>query len=356
LAALAAAGTAPARGQGTGPLELVQKLADQVSAGVPVLIEISLRNVSKVPVEGIRVSDDLPAGFDVREAVPPAERSQGRLSWLVTRLGPGEERRFRLTLQARPETRVKSLRNLVDVAYTARLSSTRVARVAGPDLLLEAVAPQRTPVGAATTLLATIRNHGDAAARNVSLQAVLPAGLSHPQGADLETIVGTLEPGAEQTVPLRVTPSRGGEFKVRLSVQADGTGPIAREIRLVADEPHLVATAGGPTVLPQQLTGLFEVTVRNDGSGPCPAGVTVLLPEGLDFVRASEGGQYDRQAHSVRWDLGELRPAERRVLAWNGSPRTAGEMACRVRLTSRERLLQECSWKVRVAPGGGAAN
>jgi hypothetical protein len=143
---------------------------------------------------------------------------------------------------------------------------------------------------------------------------------------------------------------------VPFSVVAEGIAPVVRETVLQVVDDRLTVVAGGPAVLPLELTGLFEVTVRNDGSQGCPVGVMVALCDGLTFVRASDGGTYDRQTHCIRWDLADLRPGERRVLSWNGVGRQPGDMAYRVRLTSRNQVRQETTSSVRVVPGFATSN
>jgi uncharacterized repeat protein (TIGR01451 family) len=336
-------------GQAAAPLEVVQRFADNLTPGAAVPVELVVRNVSSQPVEAVQVLEAVPPGCEVREATPAPERSAEGLRWTVGRLAPGEERRFRLTLV--PGGAGESLRNVVDVLYASRLNSVRTARVAGPDLAVELRLPEAAGVGSPANLTVTVRNRGAAPACNVSLQTVLPPGLTHPEGPDLELSLGTLASGAERIVPLSVTPTRSGSFPLRVTAQAEGGAPAVREAALVADDVRVSAAASGPAVLPQQLTGLFELTVRNEGSASCSLSVWVLLPEDMDFARASDGGGYDRQAHGVHWDLGEIRPAGRRVLAWNAVPRKAGEMTCRVRVLSRDRLIKESALTVRVVPG-----
>jgi uncharacterized repeat protein (TIGR01451 family) len=352
LGAFMAAVPAGVRGQGAVPIEVVHKLPETVAHGAAVPVEITVRNAAAVAVAGIEVIDNLPTGYDVREAAPAAQRFQDRLSWSIDRLSPGEERRIRLTLEPRADTACQSVRNVVEVSYNARLSSAQVTRVAGAVLALQVLAPEHVAVGAPATLKIGIRNQGDGVARNVSLQTVLPAGLSNPEGSDLEVSVGALEPGAERTLPLPVTPTRAGELRARVTAQAEGAVAVVREVVLHADDIGFTVAPGGPAVLPQELTGLFELTVRNDASQPCPVSVAVVLPEGIGFVRAAAGGTYDRQTHSIRWDLGELAAGARRVLAWNGLGSKAGEMTYRVRVLSRDQVRHESSWSVRVVAGG----
>jgi uncharacterized repeat protein (TIGR01451 family) len=336
------------------PLEVVQKLPATVAPGVPFVVEVAVNNHSPQPVEGIQVIDTLPAGYEAQAAVPTPEPSQDRLTWLVARLGPGEERRFQLTLIRKSEAAPPLVRNAVEVAYPARVSSVAVTRIAGPELALDVQPAQAAAVGEPTTLWITACNHGTVAARNVSLQTLLPPQLSHARGSDLEMPLEGLDPGASRRLPLQVTPGRAGEFRVRVSLVAEGAAPVVREVPVYARDIRLALAARGPETLPQTLTGLFELAVRNDGDA-CAVSVLVLLPEGMAFARASDRGVYDPQTHSIRWDLGELRPAATRVLAWNGSPQKAGDMACKVRLLSGDRVRQEASCAVRVLPGGDAS-
>jgi uncharacterized repeat protein (TIGR01451 family) len=345
-----------ARGQTAAPLDVVQTFAETISPGATVPVTIQLRNRSAVPVDDVRLIDDFPVGYEVEGAAPLAERSTNRLTWTVGRVAPGEVRRFQLKLKPRPEAPPSAFRNFVDVVYTARFRNERSARVAGPVLTLDIAVPKEITVGTPALLKINIRNQGDSPARNVSLLALLPAGLTHPDGADLESCLGTLEPRTERVQSLTVTPTRAGAFRAPFSVLADGVAVVVREASIQATDVRLTAVAGGPAVLPQELTGLFEVTVRNDGGQGCPVGVTISLPEGITFVRASGGGTYDRQSHTVHWELTDLRPGDRRALVWNGIGCQLGEMAYQVRLTSHDQVRHETTGKVRVVPGSATSN
>jgi uncharacterized repeat protein (TIGR01451 family) len=334
------------------PVEVVQQVPETIAPGVAVPVEITLRNVSSGAVDGLQVIDVLPPGCDAQDIVPSAERSADRLSWSVPRLAAGEERRFRLSLVRRADATVTEIHNTVDVVYPARMSCQGVTRVTGPQLSLDVQGSPTAFVGEPTTLSITAMNSGNVAARNVSLQTVLPAGLSHPRGSDLELPLDVLAPGAQRKLTLAVTPTHTGEYRVRLSLLAEGGQTVSREVAIVVPDIRLSVGLKGPESLPQQLTGLFEVTVRNEGVA-CPVSVSVLLPEGITFGRASDRGVYDSQTHSIRWDLGGVPAGGARRLAWNGVPRQAGDMASKVRVLSGDRVWQEASWMVRVLAGDG---
>jgi uncharacterized repeat protein (TIGR01451 family) len=332
-------------------IEVGQTLPDAVALGAPVPVEVVVRNVGKDPAEDLLVSDVLPAGYHLCQATPPPKRLDAKLTWPVGRLGPGEQFVLRLCLEPTPDAARQPLRHAVEVVYQTRTASVRVAAVKAPQLVLNIDAAEACVPGTPAALRITIRNAGSAAAHDVTVQTLLAAGLSHPQGNDLESAVGSLEPGQERTLPLAVTPTRGGEVPVRVTARARGLDPVVRDVALHVADVRLLLQARGPAVLQQDLTGLFEVTVRNeDARAAGPVGLTVRLPPGLAFVRAGDQGLFDPPTRSIHWELGELRPAEQRTLAWNAVAQVLGVQEGKAQLHWGGRVCQEASWTTRVAP------
>jgi hypothetical protein len=134
-------------------------------------------------------------------------------------------------------------------------------------------------------------------------------------------------------------------------VVTGGSAAASEEVVLNAEEVRLQVSARGPDALPEQLTGLFELTVRNDA--PETAGqvsVTVELPPELTYARANEPCDYDPQTRSVRWRVGDLRPGEQRTLVWNGVGARPGEHQWKVRAQAGPRACPETRFTTRVLP------
>jgi len=53
--------------------------------------------------------------------------------------------------------------------------------------------------------------------------------------------------------------------------------------------------------------------------------VTDLLPEGLEFVAASDGGAYDASSRGIQWSLGTLAPGQARVVVVNLKAQETGD-------------------------------
>jgi uncharacterized repeat protein (TIGR01451 family) len=359
LAALALSVHAPLFGQAPAQVQpclaLSQKMPEMIEPGSPLSIDLTVCNAGPCPVEGVIVTDQLPAGYDLLEAAPAAEHGQGTAVWRLGRLAPGEARSMRLRLGPRAPD-AGPPQNVAEASFEARTRSVCVGQVRAPELTLRVVSPPATFVGQRAVWRMEIVNKGLAPARDVAVQTLLSEGLSHPMGSDLESNLGTLAPGETRLATLEATPTRPGDLQARVSVQARGARPATQTTVLHADPNPLTAAVAGPKVLQNGLTGLYELTVRNDG--PTPVRDVVLaatVPQGMDFVHAGNGGAYDPTSRVVRWDLGELRPAEERVLAWNGSARSCGELESLVRLAVSARVVREQPWVTRVVSGEPAS-
>jgi uncharacterized repeat protein (TIGR01451 family) len=334
-------------------LEIEQKMPENVEPGAPFVVEVVVRNTGSAPAEGVTVTDQLPAGCDLQGVAPTPERTPDALIWRLGRLGPGEQALLRMRVatkagQAPP-------RNAVDATFQAHTSSVCSARLSGPELSLTVAAPDAVFTGQPVPFRIVIENKGAGAARDVTLRALIGEGLSNPNGSDLEAGVGVVGPGESRTVTLQATATRPGDLRGSFSVRAQGAAPVQRVVVCRAEEDHLNVTVSGPTTLHAEFTGLFGLTVANDGTTTVRQVVlTAVLPEGLAFVRATDDGAYDPATRTLTWTLGDVQPGERRELAWNGTAQGTGELKAKVRLAAGAQTRREIAWATRVADGGAA--
>jgi hypothetical protein len=255
-----------------------------------------------------------------------------------------------------PEAGPKPLRHTVEVTHQVRTSSVGISRCATPELTLTVGKPAEGYVGDPIILRLTLCNKGAAESRHVVLNTLLPAGLAHSKGTDLESDLGALEPGDTRTLPLEVTPGRPGEMTARITVKAEGITPLVQEVSLVVQSHQLTVVGKGPLLLSPNTTGLYELAIRNDGPAVASqVSLLVVLAEGFTFGRVSEQGTYDPQTHTLLWNLGDLQPGEARSFAWDGVVRKAGTLEYRVRLKAGAQTLQEMTWTSQVVAGKGAS-
>jgi uncharacterized repeat protein (TIGR01451 family) len=345
--AASAAGQQPVRAQPW--IDIRQEMPVQVAHDEAVPVAIVVANTGSALADNVIVTDTLPASYDLAEATPTPERLRNTLRWSLGPIEPGGQRVLRLRLCAKAGMPSAELRNTVGVTFQTSASNSSVAVIKRPALALDVTGPEKGVVGEPVSFLISVRNSGTAPAHGVLLQTLLPAGLSHAGGPDLENDIGNLEVGETRQIALPVTPTQAGEIRTHVRVLAPGVEPVEREVCLGVQEVKLGLSANGPRLLYQNWAGSFELAIHNDGKEAVgQVYLVTALPEGMAFVRASEGATYDAESHSICWNLGDLRPGEVRTLLWNGVARETGDLSCRMKLLVGMRVHKEMTWQTTV--------
>src|SRR5262249_6485040 len=71
---------------------------------------------------------------------------------------------------------------------------------------------------------------------------------------------------------------------------------------------------------------LYTIRVHNPGSTPAAnVLLTDVMPEGMKFLTASDGGQHDARARQVSWRLDEIGPGQTKQVQVELSPSSVGE-------------------------------
>jgi uncharacterized repeat protein (TIGR01451 family) len=331
-------------------IEIQQKLPESLTAGQPFPVEFRIFNRGRERVENVAASATLPASWRVLAAEPKAEPEPGVLRWLLGAMEGGSERVLRLRVSATADDRSQGeLRSSIRVTYQMSLQDTVVATLHRPALAMRISSPETAPVGEAVSVVIEIANTGGAVAEGVVLQTLLPAGLSHPGGSDLETEVGTVEPGETKRITLTVTPTRAGEFRHRVRVLLHGEPVVEQDARVCAQEMKIAVTANGPRFIYADSSGSFEVALRNDEPRPVEqVSVVVNLPPGLAVALCSDSGVYDGRDHTLRWVLSSLKPGETRTLVWGGVPHKVGDQECKIEVSTSTGGSKRTAWRTSV--------
>lgn len=320
---------------GSGPQSpclFVENLGpSNISPSKPFVCEVVVRNTGSFAVLNVRIEDRLPAAAQLVSSEPSAEEENhadgGRkLVWNLARLDPGGERRFQVTLRPSPGV----TEYVSNATATFSVASTVHCQVAEAKLALTQNGPEHIQVGDRCNFHIRISNAGTGPASHVVLRERLPAGLKHPEGSDIEADFGTIAPGASKTITLQTTAVGGGLQRCSAQVTAEDGVLVKSEPAVTVSEPILFLHNTGPgrRIIDHQAN--FTLEVLNTGTANAEnVMVADVLPEGLDFVSATHGGQFDASSRTVHWQVGTLPAGEQRALELKLLPRTAGDLVNR---------------------------
>ena len=193
-----------------------QKLPTVISSIKAFDAEIVVENPTKEPVEEVYLSGRWTPSHRLGVTEPPPLRSEGRPTWLLGRLGPGERQHIRIRFEPTPGNEEREFRSDFEVSYrTARSTQLRVP-IRQSEVVLSVNIPPVAIVGQPLNLELKLNNRGQHEARGIFLRSTLPESLQHPKGSELEAEIGLLPAGHTEPVGLTLTPTRPGLLRAGL--------------------------------------------------------------------------------------------------------------------------------------------
>ena len=307
----------------------IQKQAPKTATvGVPIEYRITLRNEGDMVAYDLQIEDELGSAAELISAMPqPDNSSGGTLRWSIRELAAGASRE--MIVRIRP-TGEGTLDGTATVSFSAQVRSATVIR--SPKLQLEVAGPSAVKLGSEVPLQFRITNRGSGDAANVVLRSVLPPGLRHPEGADLEYSIDLLRAGASETVELTVAAAEPGEqVRVSAEIEAEGSAPTTARTEINIIGSQLIIERTGPEKRYVNHLARFQNLVKNetqfDAAG---AYVVEQVPEGMRVESVGGGGKYDPATRQVRWDLPVIGPGREVMLDLGLVPEVAGKLESRV--------------------------
>ena len=294
----------------------------EIQVGKPARYEILVRNVGNATAQDVTLRDAVPYGTTLITTTPPASpagpgphagRDAGRdattaaeLVWPLGVLPPGGEARVSMEVMPQAEGEIGSV-----ASVSFRTEASVRSRATKPDLKLEASETKAVRIGGEVKLSLKISNPGTGVATGVVLDGMLPDGVSHSAGRELEFDVGQLRPGESRTIDLVLGSTGPGVHMARFAARADGRLEVEQRVRIEVTAPTLELSAEMPSRRYLQRPATCVLSMVNAGTAPARAvELVVQLPPGMKFVRANHAGWYEERSHRVLWNLEELPAAE----------------------------------------------
>lgn len=310
------------------PTLVVEKFAPpEIQIGKPAVFEIVVRNTGNSVANNVEIHDVVPHGTQLTSSTPKAGTGQsGQLIWQLGALRPGDEATVQVELMPTTEGEIGSV---ATVHFAASASARTVCTK--PDLAIEVSAPRSVMVGDEVPLKIRVFNPGTGAATGVYLTEVVPSGMEHAAGGELEYEIGDLQPGETRELELALRAVKAGACMNVIHGKGDGRVAAETKTQFEIVAPALAVDIEGPKrrFLDRQAT--YTVSLTNPGTAAArEVELATYLPRGMQFVDADNHGEYDQETHSVRWLLEELPPQQRGTVSLTALPVEPGQQLFRV--------------------------
>ncbi|MBS0204333.1 MAG: DUF11 domain-containing protein [Planctomycetes bacterium] len=299
----------------------IEKIApQQATLGEPLVYSVIVKNIGSADARQVVVEDRVPKGTDmvgsnppgylIEKKIPDSDQVEKKLSWPLGTLKPNEQKKISIKVIPRQEGPVGSVAR---VHFATEVAAE--IQVAGPKLSFTAKAPPQARVGETIEMVFLLKNTGTAPATNVSVRDLVPAGLKHEAATDIECPIGKLAPNETREIVLAVTAVKPGRATNKAILTGDGgiNQQIDTPIDVVGEQ--LALTRSGQTKVYVDRPTQFTNSIRNEGDTEVKhVRISEVVPAGMEFVGATNGGQYDQVQRAIFWDLGALPPgAEAKV-------------------------------------------
>lgn len=323
------AGDASQRGVQQPRISIEKVAQQQAVLDQPFVYSIIIRNTGSVDAHNLVIEDRIPKGTELVGTAPQAELAGKRLIWNHQVLKPNEEKKISIKVIPKQEGPVGSVARV----YFATEVSAEIV-VAAPQLEFTVKAPSEVRIGQHFDLVFSLKNVGTVDANNIIVRDLVPEELKHEAGLDIECPIGKMAPQESREIVLPVTAMKTGTIvnKAMLTADSGVKKNLDSSINIIGEV--LVLTRAGHNRLYVERTAAFTNTVRNDGNRRAEkVRISEVVPAGMQFETASDGGKYDANSNAVVWTVGPLAPGADKVLTVNYVPKETGTHSTKITAT-----------------------
>jgi uncharacterized repeat protein (TIGR01451 family) len=297
--------------------------------GQPLIYSILVKNVGQSAARDVVIEDRIPKGTKLSGTIPRAELTGKKLIWRIGTLGGGEQRKISIRVIPQEAGEIGSV---ATVNFVAEAAAETV--VTAPRLEFKISAPSSARLGELVPFHFEVKNVGTGEARGVVIRDLIPDGLSHSAGHDLEYEVGRLMPGKSKQLTLDLKAGKVGTAINRAVVLADGGLTTEAKAAIEISGSKVALSRSGPQRRYMGRQAVFTNTLVNESSFAVDGAVLVeTIPAGMEFAGASHGGQYNDGSRTIAWRIDQMAPGETRVVKSRLVARGPGNQTSTVRLT-----------------------
>lgn len=309
-------------------IEWIKK--SDINVGQECHCELVVKNTSSCTASNVEIEAFFPKNIRLINASPEPTPGSESLLWRIAELPTAESKTFEVTFI--PLER-GGIATRADVRFSA--SATGDFTVAEPLIALKIEGPNEVMIGDPASQTVYVSNPGTGIATNVQVEALIPEGLEHARGKRLLMDLGTLNPGESRPVRLALAANTGGQQVLQVQARADGGLVQTNSAEVAVIAPKVLAGVDGPGLRYVGRHAVYTLKVANDGAAPTD-NVRVMhkIPEGMSFISADRGAQYDATTRILSWFVGRLAEGQTAELKVTLNSEKIGEFTQFVRATS----------------------
>lgn len=299
------------RGPQTPELKIEKIAPTEAEVGESVIYAIIIRNVGGSDAKDVIVEDRIPRGAQLEGTIPQAYLNDGKLSWQLGTIEPGGERKIQLKVVPIEAGQIGSV---ATVSFASAVSAS--IKVNAPKMTIDMTGPTEVVFGEPMNFQFTLRNLGQGVAKSVYLRAILPPGLKHPGGNDLEYESGTMAPGSEKIIDLSIMAEHEGVYTINAQVTNDGKTHADTRADVSVIKSRLELTRTGPENRFVGRAASVILKIANTSS-ELLQGITVQekLAPGIELAALPGGGRWDPKTRLITWKLDQLKAGEAREIS-----------------------------------------
>ena len=262
-------------------------------------------------------------------------------------LAAGKESNFKIELTPRTSGPLE-LTTRVTADGGLEKSDTQSIMVRRAKLDVDIAGPQRKYAGEMAVYNVTVKNTGDALAKDVVMVMTVPTGTKYVsgiqnaqsiQGAGMQWTVGTVQPGSQRQFKVVYQLDQAGQIKFEAGAQGENqlvaTNSATTTVESVADLVMTVTDPKGP--LPTGQDVVYQVKIKNRGTKTASnVLLQMFFSKGLEPASA-DGAKNQIAPGEVSFDpIAAIEPGQEKTLLITANASTQGIHTFRAKLTCRE--------------------
>jgi len=314
-------------------VKLVPRVAERASIGKEYTGDvevIGLDNASDVVIYG-----SLPQGVTYVKSEPPAEVSDGRLTWKYDMIRRGQTEKIQIWFKANKEGQ-----HVCCYAVIARPVYCVATLVGKPALAITKEGPATALINQEVTYTIVVKNTGNAMASSVVVTDQVPEGLTHESGQKtLSFPVGDLAAGDSKTMSVTLKATQTGRFcNVATATSGDADEVKAEactEVKSQSFELRVECTE--KMYLRNRSTN--KIVLENTGQTAL-ANLKVVASCNPSLVTILED-TFNKGDGRATWDIAELGAGEKKEIPFKATSGEAGKNCIKVTVTTGEGLSKE---------------